>query len=172
MKITVKLVFAIVAVALCSNISAQTQKLAHINMEELIVSMPEYDSAMVHLQKFVQDLEEHLDLMNVERNKKFEEYTKSQATWTDLVRTSKEQEIQSLNQRIQMYQEQAQEEMQQEQGKVMQPIWEKANKAVENVAKEQSITYVISANSQILVYKAVGTLDLLPAVKQHLGIKK
>ena len=172
MKITLKLVFAVAAIALCSNISAQNLKLAHINLDELIASMPEYDSAMVKMQKFVQDLETELELLNVERNKKIEDYTKNQANWTDLVRSSREQEITGFNQRIQMFQEQAQESIQQEQGKLMQPVIEKANKAVEAVAKEQGITYVIGANPQILIYKAVGTTDLLPAVKKHLGIAK
>jgi len=172
MKITLKLVLAIVAVALCSNISAQTEKLAHIDRDELIISMPEYDSAMVKLQKFVQELEVELEAMNVERNKKFEDYSKNQDKWTELVRQSKADELQGFNQRIQIFQEQAQEEIQQEQGRLMQPILEKANKAIEAVAKEQGVTRVISANPQILIYKAVGTLDLLPAVKQHLGIKK
>jgi Skp family chaperone for outer membrane proteins len=57
-----------------------------------------------------------------------------------------------------------------EQEKLMQPIIEKANKAIETVAKEQGISLVISET--VLHFKAVGTINLLPAVKQYLGIKK
>ena len=170
MKITLKLVLAIAAISLCSTISAQNVKLAHINMEELIVTMPEYDSAMVKMQKFVQTLETELELMNVERNKKIEEYSKNHANWTDLVRSSRGDEIQNMNQRIQMFQEQAQEDMQQEQNKLMQPIFEKANKAIETVAKEQGIIGVFSA--QALHYKDASMINLLPSVKKHLGITK
>ena len=73
---------------------------------------------------------------------------------------------------MQLFEQQAQEDAQKEQGKLFQPLYEKANKALEDVAKEQGITYVISANPQILLFKAVGSLDLLPAVKQKMGIKK
>jgi len=172
MKITLKLVLAITALALCSNISAQTLKLAHIDMQELIEAMPEYDSAMVKMQRFVQVLEEELDLITTERNKKLEEYTKNQANWTDLVRQSRGDEITGMNQRIQVFQEQAQESIQVEQNKLMQPVIEKANKALDKVAMEQGVTYVISSNTQILLFKAPGTLDLLPAVKKQLGITK
>ena len=172
MKITLKLVFAIAAVALCSTISAQNIKLAHINLDELIVSMPEFDSAQVKLQKFGQELQNELELLQVEVNRKQDEFSKNQANWTDLVKQSRNDELMSLYQRYQTFQQQAQESYELEQQKLMQPILEKANKAVENVAKEQGITYVFSANNQILVFKAVGTLDLLPAVKNHLGIKK
>ena len=171
MKNIVKLVVAIALVALCSNISAQTLKLAHINKQELVMSMPEYDSASVKLQKFAQDLESAIEEMNVELNRKTDDWTKNQANWTDLVKQSKLDEIQSIQTRISTFQQQAQESFGQEQQKLMQPVIEKADKAIDAVAKEQGVTYVINGDSQILVFKAVGTLDLLPAVKQHLGIK-
>ena len=170
MKITLKLALAIAAFALCSNVSAQN-KIAHINMEELIVSMPEYESAMESLQKVAQELEEAIESMTVEFNRKLDEFQRNNESWSDLVRQSKNQELLQLQQRAQAFQEQAQESYQMEQGKLMQPVLEKANKAVENVAKEQGVDYVLSGNPQILIFKAVGTLDLLPAVKQHLGIK-
>ena len=170
MKTTLKLVLVIAVAAVCSNVSAQTPKLAHINLDELIVSMSEYDSAVVKMQKFTQVLEQELESMGVERNKKLEEYAAKSKDWTDLVRTSKEQELTAMNQRIQLFQEQAEESIRQEQAKLFQPITEKANKAIESVAKEQGITYVI--NAQVLYFKAVGSIDLLPAVKQHMGIKK
>jgi len=172
MKNTLKFVLIITVIALCSNVSAQTAKFAHINRSELIVSMPEYDSAMVKLQKFVQELEQLLEEMNVELNRKYEEFTKNQANWSDLVRQAKTDEVQTMNQRFQAFQQQAEENVQQEQGKLMQPIFEKANKAIETVAKEQGITYVISDDPQILFYKATGTIDLLPAVQKNLGIAR
>jgi outer membrane protein len=170
MKTILKFVLVIAIVALCSNVSAQTLKLAHINMQELIVSMSEYDTAMVKMQKVAKDLETELETLNVERNKKLEEYANNNKNWTDLVRQSREQELQAMSNRIQMFQEQAQESYQQENEKLMQPILEKANKAIEIVAKEQGIIYVLS--SQALLYKAIDSVDLLPAVKQHMGIKK
>ena len=172
MKTTLKIGLVIAMVALCSNVSAQNLKLAHINLDELIVSMSEYDTAMVHMQKHVQGLQAEMEVMEVERNRKWDEYQKSQANLTDLVRQSRMEELNLIAQRIQTFQEQAQESMQQKQAEVMQPVQEKATKAIETVAKEQGVTYVLSGNPQILLFKAVGTLDLLPAVKAHLGIKK
>lgn len=172
MKTLLKLVTAVVIYTLSNGYaSAQTQpKFAHINMQELIVSMAEYDSAMVKMQKITKGLEQELESMNVERNKKFEEYSTKSKDWTDLVRQSREQEIQGITSRIQQFQESAQQQIEDEQTKLMQPIYEKANKAIEAVAKEQGITYVLAA--QALTYKAIDAKDLLPAVKQHLGIKK
>ena len=172
MKITLKLVLAIAAVALCSNISAQNLKLAHINMEELIVSMPEYDSAMVKMQKIQKDYEDELDYLQVEYRRKLDEYQKTEATLTEMVKQSRIADIQNQSQRIQVFSESAQQNLGEEYQKLMQPVQEKANKALDIVAKEHGVTYVISANTQILLFKAPGTLDLLPAVKKQLGITK
>ena len=172
MKTIVKLVVAVAFVALCGSVSAQNIKLAHISLEDLIESMPEMDTLKVKIQKIGKELEDELELLRVEYNRKLEEYVNKRDNLTDLVRTSKEQDLTQMQQRIQMFQENAQEQYQMEYNKLLQPILEKANKAIEAVAKEQGITYVISANPQILIFKAVGTVDLLPAVKQHLGIKK
>ena len=169
MKIIKKLAIAIALVAFCGNVSAQTLKLAHINMQELILSMPEYDTAQVKMQKVGQDLEKALEEMQVEYNRKLDEFSKNQTNWTDLVKQSKTDDLMSMQQRIQTFQEQAQQSYAQEQEKLMQPLVEKANKAIETVSKEQGVNLVF--NDQALVFKAVGTLDLLPAVKQHLGIK-
>ena len=172
MKTTLKLVIVIAFVALCGNVSAQNIKLAHINFQELIVSLPEYDSAQVKADKVLKDLQELLNEMEVEFNRKNDEYQKNQESWTELVRQAKMEELTSMYQRLQTRQQQAGEQYQQESDKLMQPVIEKANKAIDTVAKEQNITYVIVDNPQILLFKAVGTLDLLPAVKKHLGVTK
>ena len=74
MKNTIKLVVAIVLIALCGNVSAQNEKIAYINLQDLILAMPEYDSAMVKLQKVGQELENTMEEMSVEYNKKFEDF--------------------------------------------------------------------------------------------------
>ena len=170
MKTISKLVLASAVIALCSNVSAQTIKLAHINLQELVVSMPEYDTAMVKLQKVAQELDQVMEEMNVELNRKYEDYSKNQANWTDLVKQAKMDELTTLQQRIQTFQQQAQESYQQENDKLMQPVVEKANKAIEAVSKEQGINMVL--NAQVLHYKDASTIDLLSAVKKHLGITK
>jgi len=171
MKTTLKLVLVGVFVAFCSIVSAQNSKLAHINMQELIVSMPEYEAAMLELQKFGQELQNEIELLQVEFNRKYQDYLNNNTNLTDLVRRSREEELQQMSQRIQMFQQQAQESYEVESQKVIQPVLEKANKAVETVAMQQGVDMVISGEPQILIFKAVGTLDLLPAVKKHLGIK-
>jgi outer membrane protein len=166
LKIVVAVSFVL---AICNSTYAQKPlKLAHIDSQELMQSMPEWDSALVKMQKIQKDLQTEMEGLQVEYNRKLEEYANNQKNWTDLVRQSREQELRTLQQRMQEFQDAAGEDFQKEQAKLIQPIREKANKAIETVAKEQGITYVLEA--QVLLFKATDSLDMLSLVQQQLGI--
>ena len=170
MKTTVNLVIAIVFAAMCSNVSAQTPpKFAYIDINELIVTMPDYDSAMVQLQRFGQVLQDEIENAHVEINRLIDNFQRNQESMTDLVRNVRIEEIQHAQQRLEMFQERAQEDFGQKQQELMQPVFEKANRAIDAVAMQQGIDFVLSA--QAIHFKSATTIDLLPAVKQHLGIR-
>ena len=169
MKNSLKLV--IVLAAMCAGVSAQNFKIAHINMQELVFAMPEFEEMNQTLRKHAEDLENQMDEMMVERNRKFDEFQRLSETWSELVRQMRADELNSMQQRIQVFQEQAHEEVMTEQNRLLQPILEKANKAIETVAREQDISYVITADPQVLIYRAPNTIDLLPAVKLHMGLE-
>jgi outer membrane protein len=171
MKPISKIVVTIVFVGVCGLAHAQKPvKLAHIDSQALMQSMPESDSAQVKLQKLQKELETELEDLQVELNRKYDEFQKNSANWTELVKNSRQQEIITMQQRTQQFQESAYETLQQENAKLLQPIREKAVKAIEAVAKEQGITYVLE--SQVALFKAADSQDLLPLVKQRLGITK
>jgi outer membrane protein len=172
MKIAMKIVLAIAFVAFCTGVGAQQKplKLAHIDSQELMQSMPEYDSAIVRLQKMQKEMEDEYEQIQVELRRKYDDYLNNQKNWGELLKTSREQEITSMQQRLQTFQESSVEMLQQENAKQMQPVREKANKAIEAVAKEHGITYVLE--SQSLYFKSADSQDILPLVQQYLGIKK
>ena len=171
MKTTLKLVLVIALIAFSGKVSAQKPlKMAHINMQELVMSMPEHDSAMVQMQKVQKEIETEMESQQVEYNKKLEEYSNNEKNWTDLVRQSRAQELQSLGQRMQIFRESAQQRFEEENENLLRPILDKANKAIETVSKEQGITYVL--NTQTLVYRSMDSQDIIQLVKDQLGIKK
>ena len=171
MKTLLKIVFFVTVAMICSNASAQKAlKLAHINTQELITSMPEHDSAIVKLQKLQKQLELDLEELSVEYRKKLEDYTQNSKNWTDLVRNSREQELMTMQQNIQSAQQAAEEELYKKQNDFMAPIREKVTKAIADVAQVNGITYVMEA--QGLLYRSPDSQDLIVPVREKLGIKK
>jgi outer membrane protein len=90
---------------------------------------------------------------------------------SEVKRNAKITELQELQQRIQNYQMTAQQQLQQKQGEVLAPVFDKAEAAIEEVAKEQGLLYVFDIGSRVVLYKSNQSVDLLPMVKQKLGIQ-
>lgn len=118
------------------------------------------------------DLESQLAVMQKEYQTKGQEYVAlvKQANVTDAIRQAKEADIQSLQERITTFQQQAQDNLQKEESKQFQPVVEKARKAIGDVAKEQGMLYVFEVNS-VLYFNAAQSTDMMPLVKAKLGLK-
>ncbi len=147
-------------------------KLGHIDSQKLLMAMPESDSAQKKLQKIEQDYQSTLEELQVELNKKFADYQQNSANWSALIRNTKESELNELNDRIQNFQSQAQQDYERQRVELFRPIQEKAKKAVDAVAEENGFTYVFDTGPGVgaIVYSAPETLDILPMVKKKLGL--
>lgn len=155
-----------------SNASFAQVKLGHINSQELLALMPESDSAKVNIEKEVKQLEDQLELMQVEYNKKLEQYVKEKATYSPLILQTKEAELSDLQQRIQAFQQTAQQEIQRKQQELFQPVLDKANKAIEEVGRENGFTYILDISTGVVLFHADNSIDVTPLVKAKLNIKK
>lgn len=168
-----KLVFVFLAASLCSAAWSQgALKIGHINSQELLQAMPESDSAQVKLQGLQKELEEQMELMQVEFNKKYQEYTEKQATYSEIIRQAKETELQQMNQRIQQFQTSADQDLQRKRMEIFKPVLDKANAAIADVAKENKFTYILDLSAGAVLYHAPESQDVLLLVKAKLGIKK
>jgi len=150
---------------------AQSFKTGHINRDDIIMAMPDYDSAMTKYNAFGQELTNALELMQVEYNNKLDQYVKDSKTLTDLVKANKEQELADMQSRINNFQQQAQVQLQDKQAELLNPIIEKANNAINAVAKEGGYIYIYDVRTLVYV-DTVKSTDIGPLVKTKLGIKE
>lgn len=157
------------AILVSSNVAAQNLKIGHINFEELVSLMPEKDSADLALQKYGREIQETIEIMQVEYNNKLNDYQQNINKLTELMRQAKEQELMDLQRRLQEFQYAAQQNYQKKQMELFQPVTEKAEKAIKDVAKENNFTYIIYNNA--LLYHADNSNDILPLVKTKLNLK-
>ena len=153
-------------------LNAQSLKFGHINRNELIQSMPEFDSARVQLEKLNTELTNQLELLQVEYNNKAEAYLKDSKTLSDLVRQNREQELQDFQNRLQTFQINAQNQMQEKQVTLFTPITEKADKAIRDIGKENGFLYVFDTSAgQLIYFDESKSTNVLPLAKTKLGLK-
>lgn len=167
MKLTAVLLLVVATVT----VKAQTLKFGHIDMQALIQVMPERASAETEFNKFQDELEEILGDMQKELQTKMSEFEKMDASVSEIKRNAKVTEIQDLQQRIQNYQVTAQQQLQQKQSELLAPVFDKAEKAIADVAKENGLIYVFDIGSKVVLYQSSQSVDILPMVKAKLGIQ-
>ena len=148
----------------------QDLKFGHINSQELLTAMPESDSAQAKIEKLAGDYEQQLEEMRVELNKKYDDYLTNRDNYTDLIRQTKEADITEMQQRIANFEQVAQQDLQTQQQRLIQPVLEKANNAIQKVAQENGFLYVFDVSRGNPVYFSEKSTDILPLVKTKLGL--
>jgi len=172
-KLFVSLSFVVITL-LGGNIFGQTTlKLGHINSQELFIAMPESDSAQKKLEKAKNLMQTTLEQLQVEFNKKYEDFNKltQDPTASELILKTKEDELRSLQERIQTFQQQAEADLGNQRVALFKPIQDKAVKAVNDVAAENGFTYIFDTAGGALVYTSPESQDILALVKAKLGLK-
>ena len=162
-----KLIVAAVMALGVFNASAQN-KIGYISTDELIGVMPEAEKADNELKGYQAELAQNgQDLM---RKLTAEDslFVRDSAKLSASMKEIKRKELITLYQRVQNWQNEAQEMYNAEAQKKIAPIRTKALDAIKAVAKESGYSYVLDVNSIIV---APPGDDLLPLVKKKLGIK-
>lgn len=146
---------------------AVAQKIAHIQLDSLITVMPETKQAQELAQGYLKDLEKQVASMKAEFDTKYQDYMANEATMSDLVKKTKQEELQTLNQRIEDFRTQAQQDYQKKSADLSKPIYEKAKKAVDAVARENGYKYVLDTSTGLVLFHEPSD-DIFALVKKKL----
>ncbi|MFW6227336.1 MAG: OmpH family outer membrane protein, partial [Bacteroidota bacterium] len=122
------------------------------------------------IQQEATSLEQTLEELQVEYNNKLEQYLADREKLSQVIIQNKEAELQSLQQRIQNFEASASQSIQELRAQLFQPVLDKANKAISDVAQEKGYTYVFDSSTGVLIYMSENAIDILPDVKAKLGL--
>ncbi len=169
MKKIITIGLFIAAFAFSTNSFAQI-KLGHVDSNELLKAMPGRDSAQVTLKNYQKELEETYKSMVQEYQTLAEDLQTNANKYSDLIKQTKQKTLMDMQGRIQEFQEDAQKNLAEKEKSLLEPIINKAKKAIEDVAKENKYPYVFDAGVGALLYSDSSD-DILPLVKKKLGLK-
>jgi outer membrane protein len=163
-----KKILAIAALAFLT-LGASAQKLGRVNFTELYQLAPEADAAREQINAMSNEAQETYSSMVEEFQTKYSQYQQKSASWTAAIKEAKEKELSDINTRIQEFQQTISQELQQKQAELMNPIMEKAQKAVQDLAKAQGVIAVFDSSSA-LYFDEAAVVDLTPAARKAMGI--
>ena len=143
-------------------------KVAHINTQELIKSMPDMATAQAEMEKLGKTYETDIKSMVTEFQNKMKLYDSQASTQTPEENQKRVAEVQAMEQSINQYRGQAQEDLQKKEFDLLKPITEKAKAAILKVARAQGFDYVLDSSSGGSVIMSDGK-NLVDDVKKELG---
>ncbi|MDL2227930.1 OmpH family outer membrane protein [Bacteroidales bacterium OttesenSCG-928-K03] len=147
----------------------KTNKFGHVDFAALFELMPEQEKIRKDYEEFYRTIEGQLVTMQQELQTKYTAYQQSQTGMSDIIKETKEREIVDLQTRIEEFQISGQKRLADKETELMQPLIDKARKAVEDVAKENGYTYIFNSTEGLLLY-AEPSDDIMSLVKKKLGL--
>lgn len=158
------IILAAVAVLFAVSASAQTQKFAHVDSQKLIAQLDEFKQAQAKLEAESSKISEQMQSMQQELQAKYNDYMAKADSLPDVVRQVKEQELQEMQQRMQVMGKAADQSLQQTQAKLLQPIFNKVQEAIDAVGKENGFIYIFDLSSQVVLFHSEQSTDAEPLV--------
>ena len=155
--------------AFAGNVMAQKPiKLGHIDRAALLQIMPERDSAEAVFQKDYADLQAEIETMVKEFETKYNDYIAKRDQLSELIRKSKESDLQSMNARIEENKANVQRQLEERQAELLKPIIDRIKNAIDEVGRENGFTYIFDSGA---VLYSQDSEDIMPLVKKKFGLK-
>ena len=143
----VKVLFFTAVLLLGVNTAMAQAKLGHIDVATLISLMPETKKANTQMETMSNGFKADYDKMVTEYQNLAQKYQNEAASQSDAMNQTRAKELEDRQQRLQMFAQSAQQDLEKKSNELMQPIFEKAQEAINAVAKEKGLSYVFNTDA-------------------------
>ena len=158
--------------AICGFTTANAQaKFGHVNTQEIIQAMPEYEKAKSEIDALTAQYDADLKSMQDELQKKAEAFDKEQATLPENIKQRRNQELQDMYQKIQQSYQDNQMALQKASQDKMQAITTKVLDAIKSVGQTGGYVYIMGINGGVPYISTTLSTDVTAQVKTKLGLK-
>ncbi len=154
-------------VAFSATVNAQ-DKIAHINSQEFIESMPAYKTAMKELQQIDKSYRKDVDEMLKEAEKTNKRYQAEQDQVSQQENKARAERLQEMQDNIMKFSENAKKDLQKKREELLRPVYEKAREIIQKVARDQGYDYVLDSTTGTGLLLADG-YDLMDDAKAELA---
>ncbi len=152
-------------------LSAQTLKIGLVDIDAIVQAMPETTAAQNQVKEVSDKYDAEYKKLTEEMNRLVTEYQNMAENELPAIKERKTRELSDYQQKIQLFEQTAMQDLQKMNNDLMGPIMQKVSQAVESVGREGSYSLIQIYNPQLVLYRAEPVEDITPAVKAKLGVK-
>ncbi|MDY8137770.1 OmpH family outer membrane protein [Aquimarina sp. 2201CG5-10] len=164
-----KILFPILLLIASFQVIAQT-KTGTVDSELILSKLPELTKVQEDLKAYNAKLESELKVKIDDYQAKVKDYQEKVASMTEPMKKTKQEEIIALENDIAKFRQNGAQLVQIEQNRLLQPLYQKIGKALEEVAKAEGYAQVFTISNSGLAY-IDPKFDLTKTVMTKLGIK-
>lgn len=147
------------------------QKFGYLNSQALLAELPEVKQADANLQALQTQLQKKGEMMVQELEGKYKELQRKEQSG-EISPKALEEEAKKLKVQeaeLQKFEQDVQKQLGTKRQEMLQPLIDKVNNAIKQVAMEGQYTYIFDSSAGMLLY-AQDSLDVTAVVKAKLGI--
>ena len=148
-----KIVLLVVLVVAAFASKAQNTKIGYADVYYILGQLPDSKRVESELKALQAQLKSNIEAKSQEFTKKLQDYNANAATMIDAVRANTERELRQLQENLEKLQQDAQTSLQAKETQLMEPVYKSVGKAIEDVAKENGFTFILS--------QQIGGLDVI-----------
>lgn len=166
-RILTLVIFCLAAMGITLN----AQKFGYLNSQALMAELPEVKQADATLQALQTQLEKKGQLMVQDLETKYKELQRREQSG-EISPKALEEEAKKLKEQegeLGKFEQDVQKQLLSRRQELLQPVIDKLNNAIKQVATEGQFTYIFDSSAGILLY-AQESLDVTAQVKTKLGI--
>lgn len=160
------------------NAQAQDElRIGYVDPQIIMRSMPEMAAVERRLQNFIDRKRQEFADKESNFRRQVEEYQQKMAVISDEAKRNEEERLAQMNLELQEFQQNFQMEVQERQFELLEPLLEKIQGAIDEVARERNFTYVFNTMTNngdfVILYvsdEAQQTSDITDAVMQKLDL--
>jgi outer membrane protein len=152
--------------------TAPATKIGFADVGYIFTQMPDAKQVETELKSTQTMLQNQITSKQQEFQRKVKEYNDNLPNMLDAVRANTERELGQLQENLQKLQQDAQTTIQNKEGQLMDPVYKKISKAIEEVAKENQFTYVLTSQIgglDVILY-ADDKMDVSDLVLKKMGV--
>ena len=173
MRTLLSIIFSAIAFSGFAQEQPVAQKIGYADWDFIFSQMPEFKQIDTELKAHRTQLETQMEAKTKDFQGKYDAFTKLPATTPDAIRADKQRELEALQESMQKFQQDAQTSFQNKQTSLMEPVFTKVGKAIEETAKENGFAFIINPQllqgGDILLYSD-DKFDISVLVLKKLGI--
>ena len=153
------------------NTEANKQKFGYISYNQVLQKMPELITAQASTEELRAKYEAEAKRAEDEFQRKFAEFLQGQKDFPPSIMQKRQLELQDLMDKSIAFRQESQRLMKQAKKEFEAPVVEKLNKAIQTVASQQDLLFVLNTDDNAVPFiNPLAGIDITEAVLIHLGL--